>query len=427
MTRNSTIKLFSLTTLFAAMVPAMQANAAGFQVFEHSAAGLGRAFAGEAAIADDASVVARNVAGMAFLDKPVFTAAGSYIKPDVKVESSSHNLVTQEKKNSSDSVADDAVVPAFYFAAPINEKVSFGAGVFSNYAFTTNYEKSSAAAPSATHSDIKSLNFNTSLAYKLQDNLSVGFGLNAVYVEGKLENYAASDVYMPTQHGLVNLGKGDILSVSGDDWGFGWNTGVLWEPVKGTRIGASYRSEVKATLEGKAKSDLLAQFNDKGSIDLDMPAIAELSIYQDVTDQLSVHASYVRTYWSSFKEIVVKLDNGQGPAADPKDYRDSSRWAVGTTYKMNDAWTLRAGYAYDNSPVSNKRRDFRIPDSDRQWYTMGASYQMGKNQSIDMGYALMKSHKVEIHSEALNGAVDVDGKVKAGTVHIFSVQYNYVF
>ncbi|MTI14350.1 OmpP1/FadL family transporter [Sansalvadorimonas verongulae] len=449
MTRNSAIKFFALTALCAAT----QANAGAFQVNEHSAAGLGRAFAGEAAIADDASVVARNPAGMTELQGPMFSAVGSYVQTDVEVDSRVSGHTTHNK-----DVAKSSFVPAMFYTTPIDDKLSVGFGVFSNYGFNTKYGKESTAAAGATHSDVKSVNFNTSLAYKLQDNLSVGFGVNAVYVQGELDSYLnnsaknralaalQSDLSAITE--LLNidlatlkksaskidpaaLGSGTIINVKGDDWGFGWNAGVLWEPLKGTRIGASYRSEVKTSLEGKAKSDvfngqgIVPQFNSKGSVDFDMPAIAELSVYQDVTDQLAVHASYMRTYWSSFKEITVKLKSGVPVPSEQKDFRDSSRWAIGTTYKLDDQWTLRAGYAYDNSPVRNSKRDFRIPDVDRQWYTAGASYKIDNAQKVDFGYALLRSKEADVSH--ITPLATIEGKIKAAKVNIFSVQYNYVF
>ncbi|WP_281645392.1 outer membrane protein transport protein [Parendozoicomonas sp. Alg238-R29] len=417
MNRNGTIKLFSLTTLFAAifaaMLPAINASAAGFQVNEHSAAGLGRAFAGEAAIAEDASVVARNVAAMSFLEGSMFTGAVSYIKPEVEVEGHSALGTSKDK-----AVAGEAVVPVFYYVTPINDKWSYGVGGFTNFGFNTDYKTSSPQTRVADFSEVMSYNLNGSVSYKIQNNLSVGFGLNAVYVDAQLTNAANGQ---------------DIMNVAGDDWGFGWNAGVFWEPVTGTRIGASYRSEVKTTLDGESKSDVItgtpipglnpsgASFNSDGSVDLDLPSIAEISIWQQINDRLAVHASYVQIGWSSFEEIVVDLENGIA-ITDEQNYEDSSRWSVGATYKYSKDWTLRGGYAYDNSPVGNNDRSFRIPDSDRQWFTVGANYKIDKQQSVDMGYAFLKAAKADVEEES-----GVGGEITSGNAHIVSVQYNYGF
>ncbi len=401
MTRNGTTKLFAFSAVFAAMIPAMQTNAAGFQVGEHSAAGLGRAFSGEAAIADDASVVARNPAAMSFIDSPMFTGAVSYIKPLVEVETA----LGKDK-----AVANEAIVPVFYYVAPVNDKLSYGVGGFTNFGFTTDYSNSSGVTAAADYSEVTTYNLNGSLSYKLRDNLSIGFGANAVYLKAQLTS---------------SLNSMTIMDVKGDDWAYGWNAGVFWEPVVGTRLGASYRSSVKSTLEGKAKSDLQSVWNYDGSVDLELPSVAELSIFQQINDKVAVHASYMKTGWSSFETIQIDLENGAQVPEDKQGYNDSSRWAVGTTYNYNNALTLRAGYAYDNSPVGNIDRSFRIPDTDRQWYSVGANYKISNEQSVDFGYAFLKADKALIEDHA--GANTINGEVTSGNAHIFSIQYNQTF
>ncbi|MGY0217645.1 OmpP1/FadL family transporter [Endozoicomonadaceae bacterium StTr2] len=423
MKRNGSLKLFSLTALCAAMLPALNANAAGFQVNEHSAAGLGRAFAGEAAIAEDASVVARNVAAMSFIDSPMFTGAVSYIKPEVEIENTvSGPLAPLSPSGKDKGVANEAVVPVFYYVAPINDKWSYGVGGFTNYGFTTKYSGSTGVSPVAAYSEVTSYNLNASLSYKLADNLSVGFGANATYVDARLTNKLGFNIPRVAP-------AGTIMDVAGDDWGYGWNAGIFWEPVAGTRVGASYRSEVKTTLEGKSKSDFVSGLRGKGSVDLNLPSITEVSIWHQLTDDVAVHASYVQVGWESFDEIVVAMKNGY-QVRDAQNYEDSSRWAVGATWQYNKDWALRAGYAYDNSPVGNADRSFRIPDTDRQWFTFGANYQIDNDQSIDMGYAFLKADKAKIHDKFELGGNEVaafDGKITSGNAHIVSLQYNYSF
>ncbi|CAM3507764.1 OmpP1/FadL family transporter [Parendozoicomonas haliclonae] len=413
MSRNGTIKLFSLTALCAAMLPTMQASAAGFQVNEHSAAGLGRAFAGEAAIAEDASVLARNVAAMSFVKGPMFTGAVSYVKPEVEIEAKNALGQTSTDK----AVANEAMVPVFYYVRPVDDKLSFGVGGFTNYGFTTNYKDNSVVTMSGNYSEVISYNFNASVAYKLQENLSVGFGANAVRAEGRLQS---------------SMGSNDALDVEGDDWGYGWNAGIFWEPVSGTRVGASYRSEVEIVLDGKAHTDLaglgapFSYWNSTGSVDLTLPAITEISVWQQVNERLAVHASYMKTHWSSFEEIQIDVDKAPAAAQPPahvQDYNDASRWSVGATYLYNADLSLRAGYAYDNSPAGNDRRSFRIPDTDRQWFTLGAGYKLDNQQSIDFGYAFIKAKKAEIH----DAKYGLSGEIKKGDAHILSVQYNYSF
>ncbi len=413
-------RAFTLSALFAAMLPAMQANAAAFQVAEQSAAGIGRANAGEAAMIEDASVVARNVAGIAFLDKPMFTGAVSYIKPNINVE----NTTSGTSGLKQEDVAQNAVVPVFYYVAPINDKLSYGVGGFTNFGFVTEYDVDSGMTLAAETSDVMSYNLNASLAYKLRENLSVGFGLSAVYVEAHLSNVADLN--------SLGLGYRTAMDMKGDDWSYGWHAGVFWEPMNGTRIGLNYSSEVKTTLEGKGKSDpipgstLIPDLNSDGAADLDLPSIMELSIWQKVNDKIAVHASYMKIGWSSFDILRVDMDNGE-TVQEIHEYSDVSRWAVGATYQYDDQWTLRTGYAYDNSPVSNEHRSFRIPDGDRQWFSVGASYKIDQNQKVDLGYAYLTGKENEIHYTSSRTGTQVDGEITKSNAHILSLQYNYKF
>ncbi|GAA4651072.1 outer membrane protein transport protein [Kistimonas scapharcae] len=404
---------FTRTSLSVAVLAAlpMLANAAGFQVNEHSAAGLGRAFAGEAAIADDASVIARNAAGMSLLDSQVFTAAVSYIKPEVDVE--------LEGRGTAKNVADEAVVPTFYYVRPIDERWTVGIGGFSNFGLATHYGNASGITPAADETELTTYNLNPSVAYRVNDDLSVGFGVNFVYADATLTSSSATPI-----PGFLPNG-GDISKLTGDDWGYGWNAGILWQATDATRVGLSYRSEVKLKLEGKVSTDTVMPWNSKGSVDLTLPSIAELSVHHQLNDKLAVHASAVHTGWSSFDELATDLDNGQNFPTVKEEWKESWRYAVGMTYQYNDQWTWRTGIAKDNSPVRNEHRTFRIPDADRIWVSVGGSYKLDKAQSVDFGYAYLQGKKVDIDEDFMGSSMKAE--VKSADVHILSLQYNYRF
>ena len=390
----------------------MMANAAGFQVNEHSAAGLGRAFAGEAAIADDASVIARNAAGMSLLGSQMFTSAVSYIKPEVDVK--------LDGQGTARNVADEAVVPTFYYVRPVDERWTVGIGGFSNFGLATHYGSASGITPAADETELTTYNLNPSVAYRVNDDLSVGFGVNFVYADATLTS---------TSTAIPNVMPGGLTlsKLTGDDWGYGWNAGVLWQATDATRVGLSYRSEVKLTLEGKVSSDVHQNWNTGGSVDLNLPSIAELSVHHQLNDKLAIHASAVHTGWSSFDELATDLDNGQAFPTVKEEWKESWRYAVGMTYQYNDQWTWRTGIAKDNSPVRNEHRTFRIPDADRIWVSVGGSYKIDKAQSVDFGYAYLQGKKVDISEENPVTHQDMVAEVKAADVHILSLQYNYRF
>ena len=416
-------KFFGVSALLAAMLPAIHANAAGFQVSEHSAAGLGRAFAGEAAVADDASVVARNPAGMSKIDSTMVTVVGSYIMPEIELEDKNGSSA------GSKSVANEAFVPAAYMVWPYNDRWTFGFGGFSNFGFTTNVGSNSSLIYEAHESEIITMNLNASVAYQMNDRLSFGFGLNAVHTEANLFRSVDSSTPIfglnPALHGNT------ALDMTGEDWGFGWNAGILFDLTPATRVGLSYRSEVDQTLEGKSKSQLNetiasmgnSNFRGDGSVDLTLPAVAEISVNHQLTDTISIQASVMRTFWSSFEEIHIDMENGSYKR-EPQNWEDVNRYSLGVTWVYSNQLTLRAGIAKDESPIAHDTdRYFSIPDADRMWYTIGATYKMDEHHTFDFGYAYLSGDKADVyHMQDTK-----QGEVVNSTANIFALQYNYKF
>ena len=417
-------KFFGVSALLAAMLPAIHANAAGFQVSEHSAAGLGRAFAGEAAVADDASVIARNAAGMSKIDSTMVTVVGSYIAPEIELED------INGSSEGSKRVANEAFVPAAYVVLPYNDRWTFGFGGFSNFGFTTNVGSNSSLMYEAHESEIITMNLNASVAYQFNDRVSFGFGLNAVHTEAKLFRSLDSSA-LGGLGGLPSLRGKTALDMTGDDWGFGWNAGMLFDLTPATRLGLSYRSEVEHTLEGKSTNELGAMvagttmdFSGKGSVDVTLPAIAELSVSHQLTDTVSIQASVMRTFWSSFEEIHIKMDNGSSKL-EPQNWEDVNRYSLGVTWDYSNQLTLRAGIAKDESPIAHDTdRYFSIPDADRMWYTIGATYKMDEHHTFDFGYAYLSGDKADVYHM---NPTEKQGEVVNSTANIFALQYNYKF
>ena len=222
-----------------ALLAASQVHAAGFQVSEHSASGLGRAFAGEAAIGDDAASLARNPALMATFDKAQLSVVGSYVDPDISIESALGNA---------NDVAPAQVVPAMYYIQPINDKWAAGLAIYSNYGTGTEYEDDYIAGSAAGTTSIMSVNFNPNISYRVNEQLSLGAGVSFVYASAELKR----NFGVPGQGGPGPIIPVDtsIAKMEGDGYGFGWNLGALYEFNQNNRVGISYKSEVKVSLRG---------------------------------------------------------------------------------------------------------------------------------------------------------------------------------
>lgn len=409
---------FQKTTLATALLlVTAQSSAAGFQVSEHSASGLGRAFAGEAAVADNASVLARNPAAMSRFKQAEFTIVGSYVKPNVDIEG-----VTDQNPSrlNADNIVHSAFVPATYFIQPINDKFAVGVGLFSTYGVATEFEKDYAAGTAAGTTDLMTLNINPSVSFKATEQLSLGLGLNATYGTATVDRYQGDLAgYLPGS-GTPTAGT-PYFEMEGDTWGFGWNAGVLFEFNETNRIGLAYRSQVDMDFEGEFKGVTSGGITINSGLDLPLPAIAEFSGYHALTDSFAVSYSVLWTQWSKFEELkAVKSDDGSELFKKSEDFDDNMRYSVGVEYTL-DQVILRAGFAYDESAG---KTTLSIPESDRFWYTVGATYNVSPALSLDFGLAYIYSSEVKFTE--ITGPLTYEFK-SAGDAIIASAQANYRF
>ncbi|QFI39210.1 long-chain fatty acid transporter [Moritella marina ATCC 15381] len=411
-----------------ALLAASQVHAAGFQVSEHSASGLGRAFAGEAAIGDDAASLARNPALMATFDKAQLSVVGSYVTPEIDVTSTTPGLDTND-------VAPAQAVPAMYYIQPINEKVAVGLAIYSNYGTGTEYPDDYAAGAIAGTTHIVSVNFNPNISYRLNEQLSVGAGVSLVYATAELErNVGYTGTLLPQDTNAATM--------EGDGYGFGWNVGALYEINKNNRLGISYKSKVKTELEGDYKgtstsaasrgdttagalSPFVGQKTVDGTLDINLPSILEVSGYHKLTDKFAVSYSWMYTTWSDFGDIEAKGAEcnditGAGPGTclvKKEDFNNSSRYAIGGEYYLSEAFTLRAGYALDEQAGE---ATLSIPDTDRHWYTAGVTYKASQALSFDFAAALVAGDEITFEEEGTSFT-------SSGDAYIYSAQMNYSF
>lgn len=435
--------LFNKTALAVAVaLVSTSAWSAGFQLNEFSSSGLGRAYSGEGAIADDAGNVSRNPALITMFDRPTFSAGAIFVDPDVDISGRSPTGASLGAKN----IAPTAWVPNMHFVAPINDQFGWGASVTSNYGLATEFNNNYAAGAYGGTTDLETLNLNLSGAYRLDSHWSLGVGFDAVYARAKIERYAGdlgkivagSGALPPALAGQVAQIPGDtqIAYLKGDEWGFGWNAGILYEIDKNNRYGFTYRSEVKIDFDGDYKSSLPSAYNQilgnfglpsgtngrttGGSLTLNLPEMWELSGYNRVAPQWAVHYSLTYTSWSQFQELKATNSNGDTLFQKDENFRDAYRIALGTTYYMDDNWTFRTGIAFDDSPVPADKRSISIPDQDRFWLSAGATYAFNKDASIDAGVSYMHGQKVTFQE----GPYEFSSEGKAW---LYGMNFNYAF
>jgi long-chain fatty acid transport protein len=433
--RNITKVAFAVSaTLFA-----VNSNAAGFQIVEHSASGLGRAFAGEAAIADNASTLARNPASLSMLEEKNFTAGISYIDPDVQVQfidvDSNGGALNSVYE---DEAAPTALVPNIFFSMPINEKLTWGIGAYADFGLASDYsdEVNEDFGLIAGDTAVSVVNINNSFAYEVTEQLTLGASASILMAHAELNRYSNLAKIAPGN----DSGSNKFASMTGDGFGFGYKLGALYELNENHRWGIGYTGATSIDMEGKFSGvqdkvgngspfDLVYYNDIDGELTLDLPSIIELSGYHQVTQSFAVHYSWVRIGWNAFEEILATSPNGECSIdgqndnecmKKPEEWKDSNRYSIGATYFVNPNWIVRAGWALDETPT-DEHITASIPDSDRTWLTAGVTYTR-KNHTFDFGFAQITGEDGDVVEEDEHYF-----RVEKSTATIYSVQYSYNF
>ncbi|AYK18079.1 outer membrane protein transport protein [Aeromonas veronii] len=410
-----------------------QVHAAAFQLNEHSASGLGRAYAGEAAIADNASVLARNPAAMTTFDKMAVSVSGTYIKPDVDVDgainrvNANGNKIAKLTDASESGIAPAAFVPAAYFIQPLNDQWAWGIGLFSNYGLSTEYSETFPAGAGAGNTELMTFNINPNIAYRVNEHFSVGAGINAVYGAAELNRFAGyTGTALPKDTNVAHL--------KGDTWGFGWNVGTLYEVNENHRFALTYRSQVDMSFDGDFKGLTSGNRTVDGNLKLDLPAQAEFAGYHRLNQQFAVHYSVNWTDWSAFQELKATSSGCNTPGQPgvclnkPEKFKDSTRYSIGGTWYINPAWEARLGFAYDNTPIEAEYRSLSIPDSDRIWYSAGATYHINTDMSVDFGMAYLDGKEVDVNEGLPNhDSLNRWQGTSHGNAFLASAQFNMKF
>ncbi len=379
-------------------------HAAGFALIEQNASGLGNAYAGQAAAATDASTIFFNPAGMTLLPDRQLVLAGHLIKPQAEFTGTS----TIGGGDGGDA-GGLALVPNAYYAFRLRPDVHVGVGLNAPFGLATEYDSTWAGRTQAIKSELKTVNLNPSIAWKASDSVSLGAGVSLQYAEATLTNASAAG----------------LATVKGDDYGWGFNLGVLWQPSEVTRIGLAYRSEVDYTLEGTVTFSGLPAGNGPVTADTTLPDSASLSVFHKLNDRWDLLADVTWTGWSDFDELRIVRTSGALLTVTPENWDDSYRYSVGANYRWSDRLTLRGGVAYDATPVSDTYRTARIPDESRTWIAFGAQYRLSPKTLLDVGYAHLFVDDARINKTE-TGPVTLTGEYDA-SVDILSAQLTLNF
>lgn len=433
------------------------ARASGFALKEQSVTAQGNAFAGASATAEDASAMFFNPAALALLPASQLTAAATWIAPSYKFKAKGASTLAGTPitgGNGGSDVGDDVLLPAAYGVVaiddplPFGRNLRFGLGVNVPFGLETDYNQGWIGRYHALQSKLKTINLNPAVALEVLDRLSLGAGLQVQYVSAELSNAvdfgsigegipALAPIAVPTQQD----GK---ARVEGSDWGVGYTLGALYQPWDGTRIGVGYRSHIRHELKGDARF----RFDDAGvgqaisaasgaftktsvRTKLDLPETVSIGAAQALGRGWTLLGEAAWTRWSRFDELKIRFGNPAQPdSITEEQWNDTWFFALGATYQARDDLLLRFGAAYDQSPVPNSKRTPRVPDQDRFWLSVGATYQPAKTVSVSAGYTHIFLDDSSINLRAADtgnaGRGDLSADIDAG-IDLFGVQVQWRF
>ncbi len=419
-------------TIFSALTFSANSYAAGYAVAEQSVTGLGRAFAGGAAIAEDASTVFYNPAGLTQLTNSQINQAINAIFPRADFDDEGSAVPNfggaggfsgQALTGGGDTTDSIGIVPNLYLAHRLSDRAVVGLGVNAPFGLVTEYDSDWVGRYHAIKSDLLTVNINPSIGFKVNDKWSIGAGFNAQYID--LELTQAAD--LGARAGFPQAADGKV-KLTADDWSYGYNLGATFQATEYTRWGLSYRSKISHHLTGDGKLTSAAGAlvtKEKISGDVSVPESLSLAMHHQASDKLAIIADATWVRWSRFEELKIE-SAGILNSTKPEEWENSMRYGLGAIYQHSPKWTFRVGYAYEETPVPNpEHRTARIPDNTRNWIAVGASYQMSKHLILDAGYSHVFVKNPDINETDHNGYT-LKGKYDADT-DILGIQMRWEF
>ncbi|HSI45996.1 MAG TPA: outer membrane protein transport protein [Methylophilus sp.] len=421
---------FSLPLMMGILLSGYQltGHAAGFALSEQSGSGMGNAYAGAAAVAEDASTIYFNPAGMTYIEGRQLVGA-------------LHTIRTTGDFNNQGSVAGAgrplggeggdfggwAFLPNIYYKQDLTEQLKFGIGVGTPFGLKTEYNRNWLGRFQAIKSELKTININPSLAWKVNDQWSLGFGISAMWAEAELTSAV----------NLTPLGLGESAAKNkGTDWGFGYNLGAIYQVTPATRLGVAYRSKVEQHLKGDVRSPFTQgnasptqTLNTDITADLTLPETFSFSTFSQLDDRWDLLADITWTRWSQFKDLVIRRDNGSNSivGSTVEHWNNTLRYSAGLNYRYTDTLKLRTGIAYDNEAIDNEHRTARIPGNDRIWLSLGASWQYTPETKLDIGYTHLFIKDARINDDQRSAGRGLIAGKYEGSADILSVQMSHNF
>lgn len=439
---NKNTILFASTAI-AFSIAATGAYAGGFALREQSAYYQGTSFAGNGTSGDTISSMFWNPATITAAGEGLtFESHSSFIAPQSDIDGTYTpqgvvNTLTGGFGGStapSGDVGSDAWIPSTYTSYGLTDKWYLGLSINTPFGLSTKPDQTWAGQYYSRSSEVMSVNVTPTVAYKVNDMISVAAGIQVEYLQIRLKSA------YPLAASLTS--SVPSTEVKGSSIGFGATAGITIKPMEGTEIGVGFRSAVFHDLDGHfinpASVPFLGVNSSRTGIEANviMPEMVTLSAKQRVFDKFRVLGTVEWTNWSRLGTVHLTATDGttSNPTGLPDlefNYDDGWFFSVGGEYDFNEQVTLRAGVGYELSPIDEDIRSTRLPDNDRLWLSAGATWKPSEHLAFDIGY----SHLIPADTEINIGPGHQDYNPNIGTytasvdsqVNIVSASLRYKF
>ena len=406
------------------------ARAAGFDEPGQSALGQG---------ASNAGVAAGGALSSMFWNPATITQTGYFaaemgafgILPHISQQGSSNILPLGSSFGFTSDVGNSvlpALVPNAYLSQQIWDRVWVGLSINAPFGLADRFSNPAwAGAFYGQNASLKTYNVAPTVAVKLADWISVGAGLQAEYAEANLTFVSA----------VLGPGIPALAQITAAGWGWGWTAGVTLTPTPTTRIGLGYRSAIDQDFSGSLA--IAGGLSTPGSVatTVRLPGSLNLGLRQALLPQLTLLGTVAWTDWSRIGTSTFTQPGGTpaltptgAPIKIPFEYRDGWFYSAGLEYVANSIWTLRSGFAYERSPITEQVRVPLLPDSDRTWFSAGATARITQRLSVDLGYSYIHLNSTPVNvtpgNPSFNGVVTYVGTANTH-VNVVALAVRYVF
>lgn len=412
------------------------AAAAGFQLLgEQNASGLGNAGAGSAAVADNASTIFYNPAGMTQLQR--LEVSGGVVAVQTNFEFSNSGSVSPGLNGNGGNGGALGFVPNAYVSWGVTKDIYVGLGIGAPFGLKTEYDNPWIGAAQSRSFEITTININPSVAWRANEWLSVGAGVNWQQIDAKYVRTAAVSANPGATTCTLPFGAGCLTTATLklDDSAWGWNIGGLLTLAPQTKVGLSYRSKVKYETTGdvSVSGPAAAPGSSSGAnAKITLPDTVILSVSQGIGDRVELLGDVSWTGWSSIPNVEIFRASGTPLQTLDTKFKDTWRFAIGANYKLNEAIKLKAGVAYDQTPVKGAdSRLVSLPDNDRTWFSLGLQWKPTKNMTVDVGGAYLYVKDAGISNDQRTASPATNRGLVSGTYSdsawLFGTQLSMAF